>query len=213
MSELPDSITFPLEATVTDLDGVIRTFPEKRDRAIESRFGLPPKTLSHIAFQSSSVELAITGIISDSAWRRDIITRLKTIYPDIDCEGAVKAWSDFSGIIDYEVLNELLKLKERGPLILVTNATNRLDQDLNEHRIVRHFDRIINSSAVGFAKPSFEIYKLVLFQIKKEAKNVLWIDDTLQNIRTARGLGFRTHHYESLPKLKEVVQEELYPLL
>jgi putative hydrolase of the HAD superfamily len=201
-----------IEGTVTELEGVIRTFPQDRDRAIENRYRLPHGAIAQVAFTSSPIALAVSGKISDAAWRAGITSRLKSLFPEVDCESAVRDWSNFAGVVDFGVLNELKKLKQLGPLILVTNATNRLEPDLIELGIYRHFDQIINSSSVGYAKPSFEIYKLALFHLKLPAEKVLWIENTPAHLRTATGLGFHTHHYQSLDSLRREVEKRLNPL-
>ncbi len=61
-----------IKAIVTDLDGVIRHFPAHRDGEIEQRYDLPLRAISKAAFDSSLLQLAITGKISDEEWRSQI---------------------------------------------------------------------------------------------------------------------------------------------
>lgn len=217
MSELENSPDWKparlsvIEATITDLDGVIRSFPDARERAIEGRYGLPDGALSQVAFFSSPLQQAWIGAISDGAWRTAVESRLKALFPDVDVESAVRDWSRFSGIVDFEVLNEIKKLKKLGPLLLMANATNRLDTDLAELDIRRSFDQIVNSSSVGYSKPGFEIFKLAHQQLGLPPEKILFIDDSPENVRTARGLGFQTHLFKNLASLKQEISLRLNP--
>ncbi len=200
-----------IEATITDLDGVIRNFPESRNRAIEGRYGLPDGALSQVAFFSSPIQQALIGAISDGAWRAAVESRLRALFPDVDVESAVRDWSRFAGIVDFEVLNEIKKLKKLGPLLLLTNATNRLDTDLTELDIRRSFDQVLNSSSVGYSKPGFEIYRLALQQLSLPPEKILYIDDSPENVRTARGLGFQVHQFRNLAELRREIANRLNP--
>lgn len=200
-----------VEATITDLDGVIRNFPESRDRAIEGRYGLPDGALSQVAFFSSPIQQALIGAISDGAWREAVQSRLKALFPDVDVESAVRDWTRFAGVVDFEVLNEIKRLKKLGPILLMANATNRLDADLAELEIRRSFDQILSSSSVGYSKPGFEIFRLALQQLNIPAEKILFIDDSPENVRTARGLGFQTHRFRNLAELRREVRERLDP--
>lgn len=181
-----------IKATIVEINQIIRVFSEKRNHAFEARYHLPFGTLNEISLYSSSIELALTGKISDNAWKKNITQRLKSLWPDIDSESLVKEWSNFSGDVDQMVLTEILKLKKFGPIYIVSNSTHKIEKDLIELNLKHHFDKIICSYECGYSKPSFEIYKIPLIHLKLKAEEVLWIEKESTFLRTAKGLGFQT---------------------
>ena len=180
---------------VSDLDGVIRFFPRERDAALEAKFGLAAGSIARTAFEKTLLEKAITGGITDQAWRQEIGRRLGK--PEAALE-----WSAFPGRIEHHTLNFL---RNHGPsvrLALLTNATDRLRADLTELGIWETFDSIFNSSAMGVAKPDAKVFSLVLNQLGCLASEVVFIDDALANVRAAQALGWRAHHFQSLDQLR-----------
>ena len=200
-----------VEATFVDLDGVIRLFPAARDRAIEGRYRLPAGSIAQVAFTSTTIEPALTGAIADHAWRENLVTRLEALFPDRDCVAVVRDWSQFSGIVDADALREVSRLRNLGPLVLLTNATDRIRVDLRELGLDRSFDRVVCSCEIGFAKPSYEIFRYALAQVNLLPSKVLFVDDEETNLRTARGLGFLTHAYRHVAGLRDEVERRLHP--
>ena len=72
------------------------------------------------------------------------------------------------------------------------------------------FEDMVISGEVGFAKPEPEIYRIMLERIGKPARDCLFIDDSLPNIRQANTMGFVTIHFVSPEQLKdELIQRGL----
>ncbi len=183
------------KAIVTDLDGVIRFFPVQRDQEIEKLCALPRETIARIAFEPSLLLQVTTGKISDMAWRDQIIYRLKAEFPIANAELAVRLWSDFHGDVHLETLNILRAYARTVPLSLLTNATDRLEQDLKTLGINDCFANIFNSSVIGFTKPSTEIFTFLLDRLNLEPCEIVFIDDSLANVNAAEQMGFATIHF------------------
>jgi putative hydrolase of the HAD superfamily len=188
---------------VTDLDGVIRHFPRERDNQIESRFGLPIGSLAKKAFEPGLLQSVITGKISDEEWRGKILYSLTDAFPGLDVGAAHKAWSDFPGIVDFEVLSFLEKLAGESGLVLLTNATSRLSADLRFLGIERRFKRIFNSSELGVAKPAAEIFHAVSHDLGLSPGEGVFIDDSAKNAMAAEAAGFRAVHFAGIDGLRD----------
>lgn len=73
------------------------------------------------------------------------------------------------------------------------------------------FDPVVFSGEVGLAKPHPAMFELALERMRAvagedlEPRDVLFTDDTLGNVETARELGFATHHFEGAAGLREVL--------
>jgi 2-haloacid dehalogenase len=63
------------------------------------------------------------------------------------------------------------------------------------------FDGVLLSSQVRLLKPDPRIFRLFLERIGRQAETCVYIDDTLENVVAARGLGFQAIHFQSGKKL------------
>lgn len=188
---------------LSDLDGVIRKFPSKRDAVIEKKYNLALGTLFNIAFDKINLEKAVCGHITDEEWRSRIEKSLSLLYNEATAKQAIKEWSDFAGVVDHDYLNYLEQQFPRCPIVLLTNGTTRLLSDLKNLRIENYFFKIINSADIGFCKPDKRIFEYVLDILSCSPSEVLFIDDSLTHVKIAEEIGIKSHHYKSLNKFKE----------
>ncbi|RBP14042.1 2-haloacid dehalogenase/putative hydrolase of the HAD superfamily [Roseiarcus fermentans] len=63
------------------------------------------------------------------------------------------------------------------------------------HDFLRAFDTRIVSGHVGVAKPDRRIYEILVERVGRKPRELLFIDDSLANIRAAEALGIATIHY------------------
>ncbi len=192
-----------IRAIVTDLDGVIRFFPIERDRNIEDRFELPFGSLAETAFETTLLQRAIKGELSDEAWRNKILINLRMKYPSQSTESAFIEWSNFCGQIDHDCLAFIKSLGSHGPLVLLTNATSRLSADLEKLGIEDAFDVIFNSSEIGLIKPDKTVFKKVCDELELNPSEVMFIDDSKANVDAATSVGLNGIHFISLGQLKQ----------
>ena len=82
-----------MKVFVFDLDGVIRHWDPQIIAEAERAHGLPAGALPGTAFEPELLLAAVTGQISDAAWREEIATRLQQEYPEADGVAAVAQWS------------------------------------------------------------------------------------------------------------------------
>ena len=120
-----------IRVVLTDLDGVIRRWPATQFSSVEDAYGLPRGCMARAAFHKSLLTDAITGAVTDAEWRKRIRAAARLYGP--------------CGIA--------------AALGLVSNATTRLAGDLSRLSIAGAFDFIVNSSAIGCAKPSECFYE------------------------------------------------------
>ncbi|HEY3611881.1 MAG TPA: hypothetical protein VGL06_30595 [Pseudonocardiaceae bacterium] len=109
-----------------DIDGVIRHWPPADD--LELEHGLPVGALAAAAFAPSRLQPAITGLITDEQWRAAIATDLAEACGSMElARAAVTAWSDLVPDIDPAVVALLTRARDVTPVVLVSNATTRLE--------------------------------------------------------------------------------------
>lgn len=93
--------------------------------------------------------------------------------------------------------------------MLLTNATDRLEEDLKKAGIFSKFSQIFNSSTIGMAKPSADLFKHVADRIGLRPKEVIFIDDSKQNVAAAGEMGFAAVHFVGLSNLQEQLDKIL----
>lgn len=96
--------------------------------------------------------------------------------------------------------------RRRGPVVLVTNATSRLPDDLHQLGLTTAFDAVMNSSSIGVAKPDPKIFAAALAVAGVPAPDALFVDDTLANVEAARHLGVIGHHYVGVTELRQALE-------
>lgn len=195
-----------LKALFIDLDGVIRIWPRSIVDEAEKAAGLPQGTIFQATFRPELVTQAITGQISDEVWRQQVIVDLAAKYPSGDAALAVKLWSKSSGEVDQAMLALVQRVRQTVPVTLITNATTRLPYDLDQLGLSDAFNHMINSSSIGFAKPSPEIYQAALELNGIRPEEALFVDDRKENVEGAVQVGLHGHFFTGLEQFQATLQ-------
>lgn len=95
-----------------------------------------------------------------------------------------------------EMTKIIKQLSEAGYSIhLCSNAPNTFYDYANEYSVFQYFESITISANHKVSKPNPALYKIVLKENNLVAKDCLFIDDLIQNIRAAEELGIDGYHY------------------
>ncbi|UYK77878.1 HAD-IA family hydrolase [Xanthomonas sacchari] len=189
-------------ALLVDMDGVLRLWPDD-DAALERAHGVPPGSLCAVAFAPALLEPAIRGATSDAQWRAEVVARLAALAPETDVAALVAAWSaPTAARLNQPVLALLRQVRQRVPVVLLSNATSRLPHDLQALGLADLFDAVVNSSEVGAIKPEPAIFLHVLAQLRMAADEVLFVDDTAVHVEAARALGLRAERCVGIDALR-----------
>ena len=192
-------------AILIDLDGVIRRWPAS-DEPLEKAHGLPSGALREVAFSAPLVVPATLGQVSDERWRESVVSELRERFPDARSGAAVAAWSASAGTVDRRVLDVLAEHAPDARLVLVTNATSRLDHDLEALGIAGRFHAVVNSSAVGVRKPALKALHLALQAGGVTADEALYVDDSARNVEAADALGIAAHRFVDVERLADFLR-------
>lgn len=184
-----------------DFDEVLRTWEYETD-GLGEVFGIPLDAFREVAFDPENSTPAIRGEITDEEWRTNVGRILAERFPDRDVDGAMQMWSSRSGELFPEVLEIVRACKLKIPVGLMTNATTKLDQDLESLGIADLFDHVINASEVGSVKPEPEIFLHALRLVGIEPQEAFFIDDRPENVEAAERLGWVGHVFENANGLR-----------
>lgn len=118
-------------------------------------------------------------------------------------------WMDAMGDVVAETSEVARRLKEAGyPLYGLSNwADTTFNRVKDRFYFLDYLEDYILSGRVKQVKPEPEIYHTLLNLIGRPAGECLFIDDSLENIKTAQALGFQTIHYQSAAKLERDLKE------
>lgn len=103
----------------------------------------------------------------------------------------------------YELVSQL---KGKGiPIGMLSNIDDRLARLIRDFGLYEPFDPCLLSCEIGLEKPDPKIYDVLLKKMNLPAKEIVFIDDRIENIEAAQKLGFDAILFTS----QEQLQKEL----
>ncbi len=99
-----------------------------------------------------------------------------------------------------ELLREQRALRR---VVLLSNATDRLDADLAELGVTREVDAVYATWRLGVSKPSPEVYRLVAADLGLDPQQCAFVDDSARHVRGARAAGMRAHLFTGAVGMRE----------
>lgn len=195
----------PFDAVLCDLDGVIRFYDTVEVARLEEAAGLPEGITAAIGFAPENDLPLLLGRVTRDQWAQSIVHGLRSHVSPRDAHALAKAFTEAGFWADEAVVSLLRQVREHCPVVLVTNATVWLDEDLAVLGLADLADIVINSSLVGVAKPDRRIYEIAAEQAGARVDRCLFVDDRAQNTDAASALGMTTVLYRAVGDLRESV--------
>jgi epoxide hydrolase-like predicted phosphatase len=182
-----------LKAVIFDWGGVLmRTVDASGRRKWEQKLGLPRYAVDRAVHGSRSWKQAQSGAISDEEYWADVAQQLGLD----DAELAQFRHDYFAGDeLDEEMVSYIRQLRPRLETALLSNASPRLAELLDNLNVTDAFDVIVVSGQVGVQKPDPTIYRVVLQRLGLAPQETIFVDDFSENIEAARSLGMHTLHF------------------
>jgi putative hydrolase of the HAD superfamily len=202
-----------IRVLVCDLDGVVRHFDPDIQAGVERSHGLDPGTIARIALHPTHLIPAVSGLVSDEEWRSRIADELAALIDDRDARDAMAAWSADVGSVDASVLDLLRRARRHCPVIIFSNATSRLHQDMSLLGLVREIDAVVNSSETGCPKPDHGAFVAAdnaierLLGYRPQPHEILFIDDTKANVAAGSRHGWTATHFLDAPRLAGLLRD------
>ncbi len=192
------------KAVLCDIDGVLRHWPPLDD--LELTHDLPPGTVAAAAFAPCRLIPAITGRITDEQWRASTEAAIAGVCgSQAAARSVVAAWSSQLPAVDTEVVALLREVRRSAPVALVSNATTRLERDLQRQGLDDLADVIVNTSRIGYAKPDPRVYTNAAQRLSVPVQQCLFIDDTAVNVTAAQAIGMPAIQYRQLSDLRDAL--------
>jgi glucose-1-phosphatase len=137
-----------------------------------------------------------TGKISDAAYFESLRTSLGIPLSDAQF---LEGWNAiFAGEMP-GIAPLLARAAKRLPLYVFSNTNNAHVEYFSvvHADLLGHFREIFFSSSIGFRKPDPEAYDHVVKSIGLPAGRIVFFDDLVENVESARGRGLKAVHVKS----------------
>jgi HAD superfamily hydrolase (TIGR01509 family) len=188
-----------IKAIIFDCFGVVIT--DSLDAIINS------KDLNESQRQEikSYILAANKGMISVAEYRSEIANILNMEYEELN--NAIKEGE----IKDLELLNYILELKKNYKVGMLSNVSSidSLKRRFDDKELEEHFDAVIASGQIGYAKPEADAYEIAADKLGVMINECLMIDDREEYVNGAIGVGMKAIKYEGLADLKNKLKDIL----
>jgi len=190
-----------ITAVVFDLGGVLTGPPFGGIAEYEASVGLPATSISRF-FRNDPVYHSLErGEISARAFWKSVGTRVQEAHGiRIDLR-ALAATTEEASHLRPDAIELVRSLHGAYTLVLLTNNVaeagiwrEQLPSDL--------FETVVDSSAVGVRKPDPRIYELVIEQLARDAREIVFVDDFEENLPPAAALGMQVLRFESVEQCR-----------
>ncbi|MGW1207293.1 HAD-IA family hydrolase [Streptomyces cyaneofuscatus] len=200
------------DAVLCDLDNVIRFYDTAPLAAREREAGLPVGLTMEVAYAPEIDLPLLLGRITPDAWVEAIAAGLvERTGGDMELARALgRALAEAPFRADAEVVALLRRARTHVPVVLVTNATLQLDDDLALLGLTNLADAVVSSAVEQVAKPDPAIYRIAAERAGVPAERCLFVDDRQENVDAAAALGMTGVLYREPADLRRALGPYAY---
>jgi putative hydrolase of the HAD superfamily len=188
------------QGIIFDLDGVIRHWGDEHLRAAEERYQVPRELILKATFDCEAFDQALIGRLTAEDWHAAARAALCSMVGR-EVGGAVDEFVAFPGWIDQSMLDLIDRLRARLRVGLLSNGTTTLERHLALHDLVGHFDDIVNTARIGFAKPDPQAYLVAAERLGVPPASCIFVDDRRANVEGAVAAGLTGIHFRGVAEL------------
>jgi len=136
--------------------------------------------------------------------KKELVELLPTWNWSGSVEEFIKYWFTTDTDPDSFVLDVVQKLRSAGKrCFLVTDQEKYRAQYLNEqHKFSTFFDKCFYSCDLGFRKSEKEFFQAVVQKTGFQPEEIIYLDDDLDDVATAKELGLQARLYTGIDDLK-----------
>lgn len=183
---------------IFDLGNVILNIEYQKTIDEFNKIGIQDASIFYSqSIQKEIFNLLETGKISEF----DFIIEVNKLCPKASHKQILKAWNALILDLPEKRLSLINKLKSSFSIYLLSN-TNAIH--INEiikkigvkkyNRFYSLFKKVYYSHEIGLRKPNPEAFNIILKENNLNTSEVLFIDDSIQHIKSAKQLGIKTYH-------------------
>nr|WP_323373033.1 HAD-IA family hydrolase [Streptomyces alkaliterrae] len=193
----------PFDAVLCDLDNVVRFYDMSRVAELERELGLAEGTAAGVAYAPERDLPLLLGRVSYEEWTDAVERGLGEWVSDgRRARELAVAFAEAPSWVDQVVVELLWRVRGRARVVLVTNATVRLEKELAALGLADLAHEVVSSAREGVAKPDRRIYRLAAERAGVPEERCLFVDDRLENVEAAVACGMRGVHYRQAEDLR-----------
>lgn len=194
------------DAVLCDLDNVVRFYDFGRLAVLERASGLTAGLTASVAYSPELDLPLLLGRIDAQEWTDAVAERMTAYAPPARARELARAMADAPFHAEPEAVALLRRLRDVMPLVIVTNATAGLREELDAMGIGDLTPHVVNSAWEGVAKPDPEILLTAARLAGVAPERCLFVDDRAENTEAAAGLGMSTVRYRSVEDLRRALE-------
>lgn len=143
---------------------------------------------------------------------QDAMDELVPLHPEYEDQIKVyfPRWLEMVRDVFPGTIEILKELKVAGyPLAALSNwSSETFPIVMDKYEFLGWFKPLVISGHVGYAKPDPEIYQILLYELGREARDCVFVDDKEENIQEAERQGFDTILFSSPDQLRESLNKK-----
>jgi putative hydrolase of the HAD superfamily len=195
-----------IDALIVDLDGVIRHWDIDHFRETARSFDVTPEEFAAIAFTPELLDAGMVGSITFEQWA-DEIGRVAAERHGCDADTVSAGFRALRWSVDHEVVALVREVRTAGraKVALFSNASTKLEHDLESVELHLEFDVVFNSARLRLAKPDPAAFVRVAELLEIPVDRCLFVDDTLPNVEGARRAGMQAEAFVGVAPLRSLL--------
>lgn len=186
-----------IEALLFDMGGVVLEVDfGKVFQAMEGLSALPVERIRELFSMDEAYQQHERGLLGGAEYLQHLREQLQLDASDADI---IAAWNSIFGEELTPVLDAIEQISHRYPCdgFTNTNLIHQLYWDKQHPRIRQTFRHLFVSSEIGLRKPDADAFDYISKSIGTPLENILFFDDTLENLEGAARVGMQTVLVES----------------
>jgi putative hydrolase of the HAD superfamily len=197
-----------IDALILDMDGVIRHWNRAHFVETAASFGLTPEDFAAAAFEHELLASAMTGAVTAEGWGEEIGRRVGERH-GCEPEAIAAAFLALEWSIDHDVVSLVREVRTSGRahVALFSNASTRLEADLESSGLGDAFDVVFNSARLRMAKPDPDAFRAVARSLGTSPERCLFVDDTVPNVEGARAAGMWAEPFTDASSLRSLLEQ------
>ncbi|MFB6290319.1 MAG: HAD family hydrolase [Candidatus Bipolaricaulia bacterium] len=192
-----------VQSVIFDMGGVIFPFDHMIScRKLSGYCRYEPKAIYDQIVDSELKDLFNRGQITPEEFYRKATNMLKL--EDISFDKFLEIWSNIFQR-SKEVWQLISALKHKGVSLYLLSNTDKVHFEHleNKYQLSQLFDAFILSFKTGKVKPEPKIFREAIEKINLPPKDLIFIDDTKENVVSACNLNLNSIHFKTPGKLKK----------